>query len=518
MHRASPLRSVRLLFFALAALLVGDLCAQATTGPQHRPGRRSLCRYDDTLYLVAFADTGEVTLWSQPEGSLTWTPIAITGGINNATSGITTNVPTNYAAMTATNDGVLHIAWGRGSYPSFFEFYYRAIDPVAGVPVTDILNTTSYVGTTNTNRSDSVEIAAVDDAGSGQPAVYFTAQGSSSWVTRLMQFERTATGWPTTPLPTDLGMMSTSASSQQPRIAVGPNGTVHTSFYNNAGSGDWVYRPWNGSWGTQVILGDGTVRRDLTGDISVDPTGTVHAVYNHWLTATQSEVHYETLVGGMWSGPTIVHTPPASYSLDSRLAITTNVFGDAYIAYFNSVGEAVYRESTGSGFSAESILLPAGLTQPTWPIVRGALFPTDNRNQCDIDLAYRWLVSTPEQVFHLRTNTCTCATLNIGFSGAWTPGGTGEVDLTGATPNDFALGAFGLDLLDLPVPALGCPCPIFVTPSVVTAGLVDASGAAQVSVPLPPTPVGTTLWVQWVTLDGNLTNCKSSNYGGRYVP
>jgi hypothetical protein len=517
MHQDLSLRPVRLLLLALIAALAGDLCAQATFGLQHRPGRRSLCRYDDTLYLVALKDTGEVTLWSQPEGGTGWASIAIAGGINDATSGITTSVPSNYAAMTATNDGVLHIAWGRASYPSYYEFYYRAIDPIAGTAVTNILNTTSFVGTTNGNRSDAVEIAAVDDAGNGHPAVYLTAQGTSSWRTRMMRFERTAIGWPMTPAPTDLGTMSVSASSQRPRLAVGPDGTVHTVFYNNAGSGDWVYRAWNGSWGAQQILGDGTVRQDNTGDVSVDPQGVVHAVYNHWLTTSQSEVRYRTLIGGTWSAATVVHTPPAGYSLDARIAMTTDVFGEAYVTYFNSLGDAVYRASSSGSFSSETLVLPTGLIQPTWPIVRGALFPAANRNYCDIDLAYRWLVSPPEQVMHVRLDTCTCASIGIGFSGSWTPGTSGEVDLSGATPNDFALGVFSLDLLETPVPALGCPCPIFVTPTVVVLRIVDAFGGAQVSVPMPLAAVGTTLWSQWVTLDSNLTNCMSSAYAGRYV-
>ncbi|HEX5051830.1 MAG TPA: hypothetical protein VFZ65_08670 [Planctomycetota bacterium] len=518
MQRAHSVRSGRLPLLVLVAALAGDLCAQVTTGPQHRPGRRSICRHDDTLYLVAFVDTGEVTLWRRPEGASAWAPVPITGGINDSNSGITTSVPTNYAAVTATNDGVLHIAWGRASYPSFYEFYYRAIDPVAGTAVTNILDTTAFVGTNNLNRSDSIEIAAVDDAGSGQPAVYLTAQGSSSWVTRLLRFERTATGWPATPAPADLGNMSASASSQRPRIAVGPNGTVHTVFYNNSGNGNWVYRPWNGSWGAQVILGTGTVRQDNTGDVSVDPQGVVHAVYNHWLTTTQSEVRYQTLVGGSWSAPSVVHTPPANYSLDNLLAITTDVFGAAYVTYFNSNGDAVYRATSGGGFTAETVLLPTGLSPPSWPVVRGALFPVDNRNQCEIDLAYRLIATVPEQVLHVRVDTCTCATLGIGFSGAWTNGATGEVDLTGAAPNAFALCVLGLDLLPTPVPALGCPCPVFVTPEVLALQLVGAGGAAQVSVPIPAMPIGTTLWAQWLTLDANLANCQSTGYSGRYVP
>ncbi|MFT4840169.1 MAG: hypothetical protein ACJA0V_001953 [Planctomycetota bacterium] len=517
MHHPHIGRSVSSLLLTLLAVMAGDLCAQVTSGAQHRPGRRSICRFNDTMYLIAFADTGELTLFSQPEGAAGWSPLTIVGGINDATSGITTSVPTNYAAMTATNDGVLHIAWGRGSYPSFFEFYYRAIDPVAGTAVTNVLNTTSYVGVSNTNRSDAIEIAAVDDAGSGQPAVYLTAQGASNWRTRLLQFERTTSGWPVTPAPVDLGNMSVSLSSQRPRIAVGPDGTVHTVFYNNAGSGDWVYRSWSGTWSAQVILGDGTVRQDNTGDVSVDPQGVVHAVYNHWLTSTQSEVRYRTLVAGTWSAATVVHTPTASYSLDSRLAMTTDVFGMAFVTYFNSAGDAVYRTGSGGSFSAETILLPTGLVQPTWPVVRGALFPAANRNLCEVDLVYRWIVTLPEQVLHVRTDICTCATLGIGFSGSWAPGTTGEVDLSGATTNDFALGVFSLDLLDDPVVALGCPCPIFVTPTVVVLRIVDAAGAAQVSVPLPTTPVGTTMWVQWVTLDANLLNCQNSGYLGRYV-
>lgn len=517
MHQAHPTRRAGALCLILLAALASNLCAQATSGPQHRPGRRSLCRFDDTMYLVALADTGEVTLWRRYEGDSAWSAVPITGGINDSSSGITTNVPSNYAAVTATSDGVLHIAWGRGSYPTFYEFYYRAIDPVAGTAVTNILNTTSYVGTTNSNRSDSVEIAAVDDAGNGQPAVYLTAQGTSNWRTRMLRFERTASGWPLTPAPTDLGIMSVTASSQRPRLAVGPDGTVHTVFYNNAGSGDWVYRPWNGSWGAQVILGDGTVRQDNTGDISVDPQGVVHAVYNHWLTTSQSEVRYRTLNSGSWSTHTVVHTPPSGYSLDNRLAITTDIFGEAYVTYFNNLGDAVYRASTAGTFSSETVVLPTGLVQPTWPIVRGALFPAANRNYCEIDLAYRWILTPPEQVMDVRIDTCTCASLGIGFSGAWTPGATGEVDLTGATPNHFALGLFSLDLLENPTPALGCPCPIFVTPTVVVLRIVDAAGAAQVSVPMPASAVGTTLWSQWLTLDGNLGNCVSSEYAGRYV-
>lgn len=517
MRQARHALSVPFLISGLLALLVGDLCAQVTSGAQHRPGRRSICRFDDTLYLIAFDASGELELLRQPEGATGWVPVAIANGINDASSGITTNVPTNYAAMTATNDGVLHVAWGRGSYPNFFEFYYRAIDPIAGAAVTNILNTTSYVGATTLNRSDAVEIAAVDDAGAGQPAIYLTAQGTSNWRTRLLQFERTATGWPTTPAPVDLGIMSVSMSSQRPRIAVGPDGTVHTVFYNNAGNGDFAYRPWNGSWGAQVVLGDGTVRQDNTGDVSVDPQGVVHAVYNHWVTQTQSEVRYKALVGGVWSSAVSVHTPVANYSLDNRLAITSNVFGDAFIAYFNSAGDAVYRVGSGSGFSAENLLLPTGLAQPTWPIVRGALFPAANRNVCGIDLLYRWVLTQPEQVFHARVDSCTCATLAIGVSGSWAPGGTGEVDLSGGALNDFALGIFSLDLMDNPVAALGCPCPIFVNPTVVVLRLVDAAGTAQVSVPMPPTSVGTTMWMQWVTLDSNLVNCQSSGYLGRYV-
>jgi hypothetical protein len=518
MHQTNLFRSAALLLLALSSALAGDLCAQVTFGPQHRPGRRSICRVNDTLYMVAFVDTGELTLWSQSEGDPSWISTPIAGGINDSSSGITSNVPTNYAAVTATNDGVLHIAWGRGSYPSFFELYYRAIDPIAGTAVTSILNTTAYVGTTNLNRTDAVEIAAVDDAGSGQPAVYLTAQGTSSWVSRLLRFERTATGWPAAPAPVDLGSMSSSASSQKPRIAVGPDGTVHTVFYNNSGSGNWVYRAWNGSWGAQTTLGTGTVRQDNTGDISVDPQGIVHVVHNHWLTTTQSEVRYQTLTGGTWSSPSVVHTPPASYSLDNRLAITTDVFGEAYVAYFNSNGDAVYRGTVAGSFSAETMILPSGLTQPSWPIVRGALFPAGNRNQCDLDLAYRWIATAPEQVFHMRVSTCTCATLGIAFSGPWSIGTSGDIDLAAAAPNDFALCIVSLDLLETPVPALGCPCPVFVTPTVLALRLVDATGAAQVTVPMPPASVGTTLWAQWLTLDANLTNCQSTSYGGRYVP
>lgn len=517
MSRTSPARPVRHFLLALAAVFGADLCAQVTSGPQHLPGRRGLCRHADTLYLVAFADTGEVTLWRRPEGAPAWAAVTIAGGINDSSSGITTSVPTNYAAVTATNDGVLHIAWGRASYPGFYEFYYRAVDPVGGVAVTNILNTTAYVGTTNLNRSDSIEIAAVDDGGSGQPAVYLTAQGSSNWITRLLRLQRTTTGWPVTPAPVDLGSMSVSLSSQRPRIAVGPDGTVHTVFYNNAGNGDWVYRPWNGSWGPQAILGDGTVRQDNTGDLSVDPQGIVHAVYNHWVTATQSEVRYQTLSAGTWSSPTLVLTPPAGYSLDNLLAITTDVFGTAQVAYFNANGDAVHR-TTADGFTAEVLVLPTGLIQPTWPVVRGALFPADNRNQCEIDLAYRWIATLPEQVMHVRLDTCTCASLGIGLSGSWAPGTTGQVDLNGGVPNHFALAVLGLDLLASPVPALGCPCPIFVTPDVVAVQLVNAAGNAQVSVPVPTTVLGTTLWAQWLTLDAGLANCRSTIYAGRYLP
>ena len=518
MHRVHSLRFACLTLLALTTTLADNLCAQVTAGPQHRPGRRSICRSNDILYLVAFTDTGEVTLWQQPEGASTWSALPIAGGINDINSGITTNVPTNYAAATSTNDGVLHIAWGRASYPSFYEFYYRAIDPRTGTAVTNILNTTAYVGTGNTNRSDSIEIAAVDNAGSGQPAVYLTAQGSSSWITRLLRFERTAAGWPTTPAPTDLGNMSSSASSQRPRIAVGPNGTVHTAFYNNSGNGNWTYRAWNGAWGPQVTIGTGTARQDNTGDISVDPQGVVHMVHNHWLTTTQSEVRYQTLVAGTWSSPIVAHTPAAGYSLDNLLAITTDVFGAAYVTYFNSVGDAVYRATSGGSFAAETILLPTGLTQPTWPVVRGALFPANNRNYCELDLAYRWIVTPPDQVFHLRIDTCSCATMGVGFSGAWTSGATGAINLNGATTNDFSLCLIGLDLLETPVPALGCPCPLLVDPVIVVAGLVDATGGAQVSIAMPPSSVGTTLWAQWLTLDPNLTNCRSTTYAGRFVP
>lgn len=508
----------RSVLLALVAMLGGNLCAQATSGPQHQPYRRSLCRHGDMLYLVAFTNTGEVTLWRQPEGAAAFSQVTIAGGINDSSSGITTSVPTNMAAVTATNDGVLHIAWGRAAYPSYYEFYYRAIDPISGVAVTNILNTTAFLGTTNLNRSDSIEIAAVDDAGAGQPAVYLTSQGTSNWITRLLRLDRTASGWPLTPSPVDLGIMSLTQSSQRPRIAVGPDGTVHTVFYNNAGNGDWVYRPWNGSWGPQVILGDGTVRQDNTGDISVDPQGVVHAVYNHWLTTTQSEVRYQTLAGGSWSAPTVVDTPPANYSLDSLLAITTDVFGDAYVTYFNSAGDAVYRKKAGGGFSAETVVVPAGLTQPTWPVVRGALFPADNRNQCAIDLAYRLIVSQPAQVLHARVDTCTCASLGIATTGSWAPGATGNIALSGGVPNDFALTVLGLDQLAQPLPALDCQCPVFIAPQLVLAQLVDGAGTANVVVPIPPVMLGTTLWAQWLTLDGGLANCRSTTYASRYLP
>ncbi|MEZ6037660.1 MAG: hypothetical protein R3F29_09275 [Planctomycetota bacterium] len=518
MHRAPASRLVRPLALALVAMFAGDLCAQATSGPQHRPGRRSMCRFDDTLYLAAFTDAGEVTLWKRPEGQGAWSPVPITGGINDANSGITTNVPTNYAAMTATSDGVLHVAWGRASYPSFYEFYYRAIDPVAGVVVTDILNTTAYLGTTNGNRSDSVEIAAVDDFGGGQPAVYLTAQGTSSWVTRLLRIERTASGWPVSPAPLDLGNMSSSASSQRPRIVVGPDGTVHTSFYNNSGSGNWVYRAWNGSWGPQVILGLGAGRQDNTGDVSVDPQGVVHAVYNHWVTTTTSEVRYQQLIGGVWTPPVVAHTPAAGYSMDNRLAMTTDVFGNAFVAYYNVNDEAVYRAGSAGSFGPEQLLLPSGIVAPGWPIVTGSLFPVANRNFCELDFAYRWVATAPDQVLDQRVGTCTCATLNIGFGGAWATGSTGQVLLTGAAPNDFALCALGMDRLFTPLPALGCSCPIFVTPEVLVVQLVDAAGAAQVTVPMPALPLGTTLWAQWLTLDAGLGNCRNTEGAARYVP
>lgn len=517
MNSARPSGRLFVSMLVVLAAFAVDACAQVTSGSQHRPGRRSLVRHDDTLYLIALVDTGEVTLWRQPEGG-GWSQVTVAGGINDTSSGITTSVPTNLAAVTVTVDGVMHVMWGRASYPSFYEFYYRAIDPVAGTAVTNIVDMTAYVGTNNLNRSDAVEIAAVDDAGNGQPAVYLTAQGTSSWRSRMLRFERTASGWPVSPAPVDLGIMSTSASSQRPRLAVAPDGTVHTIFYNNNGNGDWVYRPWNGSWGAQEILGDGTVRQDNTGDVSVDPQGVVHVAYNHWLTTTQSEVHYRSRVNGVWSQPTLVHTPAANYSLDNRIAITTDTAGVAYVVYFNSNGDAVYRSGTGAGFSAENLLLPTGLTQPSWPVVRGALWPVDDRNRCEVDLAYRWIASPPEQVLHVRVDSCTCATLSISSSGSWATGSSGEFDLSGATQNDFALCALGFDLLPTPVPALGCPCPVFVTPEAVALQIVDAAGAAQVSIPLPSVSIGTTLWAQWLTLDATLTGCASTVYAGRYVP
>ena len=98
---------------------------------------------------------------------------------------------------------------------------------------------------------------------------------------------------------------------------------------------------------------------------------------------------------------------------------------------------------------------------------------------------------------------------------AW---GAEPVDLSGAATNDFALCVLGLDLLETPVPALGCPCPIFVTPTIVALSIVDGAGAAQVSVPMPPSSIGTTLWAQWLTLNASLTGCQSTAYGGRFVP
>ncbi|MEO6595386.1 MAG: hypothetical protein ABIP94_11595, partial [Planctomycetota bacterium] len=425
---------------------------------------------------------------------------------------------TNSVAMAVSNDGVLHITWGRLTYPTFFQQFYRAVDPVAGAAVTGIVDVTAQVGATTASRTDSIDIAAVDNAGSGQPGVYFTAQTTSNWINQLMLLQRTGGSWAGA-VPVNLGLLSTSASSQQARLALTPNGVVHICFYNNAGNGDLVHRSFDGSaWSAQTILGDGTVRRDFSGDISADIAGTVHAVYNHWLSMTQSELHYRTLVAGTWSNAIVVHVPQNTADLDNRFSLAADVFGKAYVVYFDASDAIVYQAAQGGVFGAAVTLLPSGLAVPGFPAVRGSVFPPSNRQLCELDVVHRWIPSTPEQLFWQREITCSCNSVAIGFPGSWAPGATGTVALSGATPGHIALVVLGVDLLPLPVPVLSCPCPLFVTPDVLALAIVDAAGAAQVLVPVPLAPVGTTLWAQWLSFDLTLSSCGSSLYGARYVP
>ena len=353
------------------------------------------------LFVLSLERTpnGEMPLIVQrsTDGGSTWTTLP--QNLNDSDSGLIDPDPASHCSMAIDDQGILHVLWGRYTYPSYFRQFYRRYDPVTGFR-SDIIEISTVTGAPLNSRTSAMDIL-ID----GDNTVWIAGHHPSSWVDHLLRSDQP---YAADDAFTDQGSISPANSAQNTRLAVDTGGRIHCTFYRNTGEGQYehrIYDPETGAWQLDTfVLGNTDGTNDYFGWVSADSLGSIHCAYV--VDAVNSSPLWSFRYRSWdefngWSDETILfeattaqYTNISSYKIFNLGCDESN--GTVYAVYrdLSAGGELVLAEksTTSPDFNISQQLQPPTLGEHTYtfPTLRGTLYPAFNNTSHGIDLTYQW--------------------------------------------------------------------------------------------------------------------------------
>lgn len=517
------------LFAALAAALPAQVTL--TTNPYafaSQTGQNVVKDASGGLWSLSVFDDGSASPGNRPllllnstDGGQTWNTHPFT--FNDAASGLNPPNPANGCTLAIDSTGTLHAVWGRYYYPTYYREYYRNYNPVT-TAASNVLDLSAYVGSTAASGELAIAIDAAD-------TVWISAQGASSWVSRLLRSNLPGASDLTF---TNVGNISPSASSQRVELAIDTQGRVHCAFYRNTGPGEYhhrIYDPVTG-WGAAVSIGNGTTApHDYTGRLAADALGNVHAlvgVDTGTPAATWSFEYRRWDATSGWSAPVVLTTATqAQYTGIANYYIIAlacdEATGKAYAFYRDlAAGGALRLAEKGLGdpaFTNLPDIMPANAGAHAYyvPGARGSLYPSFNMTGTDLDLTWQLRATTTPPYSWMFTRVSTGApSASLVLSAPAVLGTVTTIDLTAAgDPSGgylcgLSLGTVpGIVLPDLRVIPLNFDAVLTLTLTpgngilANNTGVLSPSGQASVifAVPNFPPLLGLTVYAAFVVAD-----------------
>ena len=360
---------------------------------------------DGVLHCVSLernaADEMTLIVQSSSDGGATWSTQP--PNLNDDDSGLFDPDPASQCSVAIDDQGILHVLWGRYTYPSYFRQFYRRFDPATG-DRSDIIEISTITGAPLNARTSAMDIV-ID----GDNTVWISGHHPSSWVEHLLRSDQPYAADDSF---TDLGAFSPSASAQNTRLAVDGSGRIHCSFYRNVPPGLYEHRIYDptigptGPSGWQLdtfVIGDTTGSNDYFGWLSSDSLGSVHCAY----------VVDSASGSPLWSFRYRKWDEINGWSDETSLfdATSDQFTGIASYKVFNigcdetsGTVHAVYRDLANEGalvlaqkldtspeFEFVEQLQPTTLGQHAYiyPTIRGTLYPAFNNTSFGLDITYQ---------------------------------------------------------------------------------------------------------------------------------
>lgn len=400
----------------------GSLCGQQVV----RSG-------NGTLYLFSLngsvAGTRPIVAYSSTDNGSTWTTF-LASGLNDATSGASGQYLSNSLNVAIDDQDRVHLHWGNFYYPSYFNSYYRTLDLTTGTtgPIIDVQ---AMLGVSTSSRTSACNVA-VGPAGT----IWLTAASTSYWQSQLLRSDAPYAGSGTF---TSVGVVSVTASAQSVRFAVDALGSVHCTYYENTGSGDYRHRMFDdmsGAWSPATDLGDLAPINDNWGLVACDGFGNTHLVCVRNAGSSSNPaghiVYYRRDAGGTFTGPVSVSNATSAQfgSNNSRIVGLTcdPATGDCFVAYrdFPGGGRLVL-ESKGlldTSFSHVTEIRPPNTAQHHYyhPILHGTLWPMTNNFDGNVHMTWRENSPAPYNLMYQRVSTVSANTVTFSPAATVSPG------------------------------------------------------------------------------------------------
>lgn len=377
----------------------GDQYGTAGAGNRHvvksSAGNLYMIRMDSNV-----AGTRTLVLGVSFNGGSTWQDI-VTSGINDASTGESGTNLVNAVSMAIDDLDVLHIIW-KVSATGYYNQFYRTVDANSfALGTVYDFNVIHGLSASTKSSSCAVEVDANN-------TVWFIVKGAASWRGQLIHSDAP---YATTGTFTSVGYASASASAQFTRMAIDVNGVIHTTYYENTGSGDHrhrAYDPVAGTWGVATDLGDLAPVNDYISAVACDYLGNTHMICNRntHSSGNPSVEYYKRDAAGTFTGPiTVTSATNAQFNgignqhtIDLVCNETT---GDVYVVYrdfANGGGLQVDALITGVGaFVPFTTLGTANTAQHHYyiPRMRGTMYPATNNTGTDIHVTWREMWPAP---------------------------------------------------------------------------------------------------------------------------
>jgi hypothetical protein len=376
-------------------LLHSDEMASSGSNTSHNMVRDG----DGVLHCVSLernaADEMTLIVQSSSDGGATWSTQP--PNLNDDDSGLFDPDPASQCSVAIDDQGILHVLWGRYTYPSYFRQFYRRFDPATG-DRSDIIEISTITGAPLNARTSAMDIV-ID----GNNTVWISGHHPSSWVEHLLRSDQPYAADDSF---TDLGAFSPSASAQNTRLAVDGSGRIHCSFYRNIAPGLYEHRIYDPASGWQLdtfVLGDTTGSNDYFGWLSSDALGSVHCAYvvNAASGSPLWSFRYRKWdeING-WSDETSLFdatsdqfTGIASYKVFNIGCDETS--GTVHAVYRDLANEGALvlaqKLATSPEFEFVEQLQPTTLGQHAYiyPTIRGTLYPAFNNTSLGLDITYQ---------------------------------------------------------------------------------------------------------------------------------